>query len=62
MTPKEVSDRYGGRIAVGTLANWRCSGTGPTFSRIGGRILYRLDALVEWERKNTVQATGEYHR
>lgn len=60
LTPKEVSDRYGGRIAIGTLANWRWAGTGPTFSRIGGKILYRLDALEEWERKRTVSSTSEY--
>ncbi|KWA45808.1 hypothetical protein WL27_05360 [Burkholderia multivorans] len=60
LTPAEVSQRYGGRIAIGTLANWRSAGTGPTFSRIGGRILYRLDALVEWERKRTVQGTRDY--
>ncbi|WP_229656226.1 helix-turn-helix domain-containing protein [Burkholderia pseudomallei] len=60
LTPKEVSDRYGGRIAIGTLANWRSAGTGPTFSRIGGKILYPLDAIVEWERKRTVQSTREY--
>ena len=62
LTPKEVSDRYGGRIAIGTLANWRWAGTGPRFCRVGGRILYNVDDLAEWEQHRTVASTGEYRR
>ncbi|MDO3620230.1 helix-turn-helix domain-containing protein [Ralstonia pseudosolanacearum] len=60
LTPQQLAARYNNRISVRTLANWRSAGTGPTFSRIGGRILYRLDSLVEWENKRTVRATSEY--
>lgn len=37
-------------VTQGTLAKWRCAGTGPAFIRIGGRILYKqadLDAYLE---------------
>ncbi|ATI15727.1 hypothetical protein [Bordetella phage vB_BbrM_PHB04] len=61
-TPAEVSDRFGGRISVRTLANWRYLGTGPKFSRLGGRILYPVEALDEWERTRTVESTSEYRR
>jgi hypothetical protein len=44
------------------LANWRWSGTGPKFTRVGGRILYKLNELVEWEDKRTVEHTSEYLR
>lgn len=36
LTPAEVSERYGNGLSVRTLANWRSSGTGPVFSKIGG--------------------------
>lgn len=57
-----MSDRYGGRVSVRTLANWRWAGTGPKFTRIGGRILYDLNELVQWEDKRTVEHTGDYRR
>jgi len=62
LTPEQVSDRYARRISVRTLANWRCSGIGPRFTRTGGRILYPIDALKEWESRNTVSHTGQYRK
>lgn len=62
LTAKEVSDRYGGRISVRTLNNWRNIGNGPPFTKIGGKVLYSLEKLVEWEQRNTVQSTSEYTR
>lgn len=59
-TPAQVSERYGGRIALGTLANWRWAGTGPKFARIGGRVLYPAYALEEWEQRRTVSSTRAY--
>ncbi|TAI60429.1 DNA-binding protein [Bradyrhizobium sp. Leo170] len=62
LTPAQVSERFGGRIAVRTLANWRYLGTGPKFTRLGGRILYREDVLDEWEQTRTVESTSEYRK
>ena len=53
MTPKELSERYKGAITERTLANWRSSGDGPKFTKIGGRVLYPLSFIEEWERKRT---------
>ncbi|UIF85152.1 helix-turn-helix domain-containing protein [Cupriavidus sp. UYPR2.512] len=60
LTPAQVSERYSGRIAVRTLANWRSAGTGPRFLRLGGAILYPRDELERWEKRRTVSATNEY--
>lgn len=60
MTPQQVSDRYDGNITVRTLSNWRNLGSGPPFSKIGGRVLYPADKLLEWEQRNTVQSTSQY--
>lgn len=62
LTPLQVSERYEGRISVRTLANWRSSGNGPAFSRIGGRILYPEERLMDWEEKSTVNSTSEYRK
>lgn len=53
LTPKEVSVRYKGKITERTLANWRSSGEGPRFTKIGGRVLYSLEAVIEWEKRRT---------
>lgn len=51
LTPKELSDRYKGKISERTLANWRSSGDGPGFTKIGGRVLYALRSVETWEQK-----------
>lgn len=60
LTPHEVVDRYQKQISTRTLANWRSQGIGPPFSKIGGRILYRLDLVEQWEQKRTVNGTNQY--
>lgn len=62
LTTKEVSERYSGRISASTLNNWRNIGSGPPFIKMGGKVLYSLEKLVEWEQKNTVNSTSEYSR
>lgn len=59
LTPKEVSKRFR-EISTRTLSNWRCLGTGPKYTKIGGRILYPLDELEAWERGRTVNSTSSY--
>ena len=54
--------RYSGRVSVRTLANWRWAGNGPKFTRVGGRILYEMSQLLEWENKRTVEHTGAYRK
>lgn len=53
LTPNQVRDRYQGRISLQTLANWRYQGEGPQYLKLGGRVLYPLEALIEWERERT---------
>lgn len=60
LTTKEVSDRWGGRIAVRTLNNWRTNGGGPPFVKIGGAVLYKVADLLKWEESRTVNSTSQY--
>ena len=49
LTPVELANRW--NIARGTLANWRSSGKGPKFEKIGGAIRYPETAVIAFERK-----------
>ncbi|MCK1626317.1 MULTISPECIES: helix-turn-helix domain-containing protein [unclassified Bradyrhizobium] len=54
LTPEEVSTRYRGEVTVGTLRNWRAMRLGPAYVKIGKAVLYPLDELDAWDRKNLV--------
>ena len=54
LTAEEVSERYRGEITVGTLRNWRAMRIGPAFVKIGKAVLYPVDELDAWDKKNVV--------
>jgi hypothetical protein len=60
LTPEQLSARFGGNIKVTTLANWRNLGIGPKFTKLGGKVLYPITEVEEFEKKNTVQCTSQY--
>lgn len=56
LTPVELVARYKGAITIRTLANWRSSGDGPAYTKVGGRVLYSVAAVINWERQRTLGA------
>ena len=58
LTPAELVERYRGSITIRTLANWRSTGEGPRYTKIGGRVLYPLDAVKVWEESRTLGANA----
>ncbi len=36
------------RLSKRTLERWRVSGSGPAFTKVGRRVLYREVDLLEW--------------
>ncbi len=54
LTPIDLVKRYKGSITLRTLANWRCQGQGPVYTKIGGRVLYSLHELQAWEKSRSV--------
>lgn len=58
LTPTELVQRYRGSITIRTLANWRSTGEGPRYTKIGGRVLYPVDAVKTWEESRTLGAKG----
>ena len=53
LVPKEVMDRLRMPSLV-TLAKWRNLRKGPPFIKCGNRVLYPLDLLEDWERKQLI--------
>ena len=54
LTLEEVVERYRGQVIEGTLRNWRSMRIGPSFIKIGKAILYPLEELDRWDRRNLV--------
>jgi len=52
LTPHQLVTRWNGVVTIGTLANWRCRQVGPSYVKLRGRILYRVDQVEAWEAKN----------
>lgn len=47
---QDLSDRLG--LSVRTLQRWRWQGKGPPYLKLGGRVVYRLADVEEWEERN----------
>ena len=54
LTLNEVVERYRGEISEGTLRNWRSMRIGPSFIKVGKAVLYPLEELRRWDRRNLV--------
>lgn len=51
LAPAELASRYKGRVTERTLANWRSTGQGPRFIKVGGRVMYPVDSVIAWEQR-----------
>ena len=47
-------------LSVSTLAKMRLYGTGPTYSKLGRRVVYRPEDLESWITANRFRSTSEY--
>lgn len=48
MNQLELAVRWG--ISHRTLERWRWTGEGPKFLKVGGRVVYRLSDIEEYEQ------------
>ena len=46
LTPEQVGAYLG--VPLGTLANWRYQGRGPTYLRVGRHVRYRAQDVTDW--------------
>ena len=42
-----------------TLEKHRCYGTGPRYSKIGGRVVYRVEDLQVWAERGAQHSTSD---
>lgn len=53
----ELSRRWG--ISPRTLERWRWMGEGPAFIKLGGRVVYRLTDVEEYEAAQFRRSTSD---
>ncbi|CAM5772591.1 MULTISPECIES: helix-turn-helix transcriptional regulator [Hyphomicrobiales] len=52
----ELAARW--NISHRTLERWRWSGEGPRYIKIGGRVVYRLEDVEEYEKEQIRASTA----
>jgi len=55
---REAARRLG--LSASTLAKMRLYGTGPNYSKLGSRVVYRAEDLEAWVEANRYRSTSEY--
>jgi len=60
LNPDDLASRWRGSISKKTLSNWRQTGLGPPYLKIGSRILYPLHGVIDYEGKRGYGSTLEY--
>lgn len=53
----DLADRW--NISHRTLERWRFTGEGPRFVKLGGRVVYRLEDVQEYEREQICESTAD---
>ena len=55
LTPKELSERWGGLVTTATLANWRARRrkhhVGLPYVKLGGKVVYDIQDIEKYEEK-----------
>jgi len=46
-------------LSARTLEKYRCHGTGPTFRKLGGRVVYLIDDLEAWAEHAACNSTSD---
>lgn len=41
-------------VSASTLKQWRCKKVGPSFVKMGSKVMYRSDMVEEWLENNSV--------
>lgn len=55
LTEMDLARRW--RVSPRTLQAWRWKGVGPVYLRVCGRIIYRVQDIIEYETNNLRQGT-----
>lgn len=53
----DLANRW--KLSPRTLERWRWNGEGPRFMKLGGRVVYRLEDIEEYEREQSRASTTD---
>jgi hypothetical protein len=56
LTTEALAERWG--LSVGSLANMRVRGTGPTYFKIGASVRYSLGDIEQYEAAGRTEAVA----
>lgn len=54
---KQLANRWG--MSERTLERWRCIGWGPCFMKLGGRVVYRTQDILDFEESRLMTSTSK---
>ena len=57
LNQRQLADRWD--VSQATLERWRTEGVGPKYLKLGGRVLYRLVDIEEYESACLMSSTGK---
>ncbi len=57
LSQQQVADRWG--LSPKTIERWRVQGIGPTYIRLPGKVVYRLQDIEAYERKSLRESTSK---
>lgn len=57
ITPSKLAERWS--VNVATLSQWRWNGKGPKYLKLGGRILYRINDINDFENRQVRENTSQ---
>lgn len=46
-------------MKLSTLKKWRYAGIGPVYIKIGARVIYTREAILEYEQNRTFRSFGD---
>lgn len=55
MNQQQLAEYWG--ISTRTLERWRSIGWGPKYIKIGGRVVYRVEDILEYEAEHLYEST-----
>lgn len=56
LSPRQLAARW--NLSEKTLERWRMLGTGPTYLKLGGRVMYRAQEVEAHEQQRTRRCTA----
>jgi len=52
LNQKQLARRW--HLSHRTLERWRCQGQGPVWLKVGGRVLYTMENIQDYERSRSI--------